>query len=81
MATMSVGRTGLLVAAAFWCGFLVLLANAPESDRWVLGVEFLIVVLLSLTASWHWRGGQVADVPKRVIDWLTDESGPRSGRR
>lgn len=81
MMTMRVGRTGLLVAAAFWCGFLVLLARAPESDRWVLGVEFLIVVLLSVTAAWHWRGGQAANIPKRVHDWLTDESGRASGRR
>jgi membrane protein implicated in regulation of membrane protease activity len=78
---MHVGRTGLLVALAFWCGFALLVRQGAQADWWVLGVEFLVVVLLSAAALWQWRPGQTANLPRSVGDWLTDDRPRPSHRR
>jgi hypothetical protein len=78
---MHVGRSGLLVSLGFWCGFALLVRQDARADWWVLGVEFLVVVLLSAAALWQWRPGQAANLPPRMRDWLTDDRPQRAAPR
>jgi hypothetical protein len=73
---MRVKRTGLLVALAFWCGFALLVWRGPQTDVWVRSIEWTIIAVLSVAALWSWRPGQVANLPRTLRRWLTDDNAP-----